>query len=444
MTALSRWMSRASYPLFDLWDRSDRLQEWARLEKAQWQPPSQVADQQLARLNSMLIHAYETVPYYRHAWDQAPKLNHLCELSRFPVLTKADVRAAGKDLLSTTIPIERLITAKTGGSTGTSLVLYFDHACQQHRNAAALLSDSWAGWRTGDWVGGLWGSPERPKSLKQKVRNWLRERMEYLDTMRLDPASMEAFLAVMRDRPLHSLFGHAHSLYILADYVVRTQAKIPAPRAIISTSMMLLATERKTIEQAFGCKVSDRYGCEEVGLIAAQCNHHQGLHINAEHLIVEILDDTGEPCLPGAIGRVVVTDLENKAMPLIRYEVGDLSAWSASACTCGRSWPTLERVIGRQADCLVRADGSLIAGVSLVERTLTAISGIEQLQLEQLSPTLLLAHAVVSQGDESRIERELTEALSLDLGTGIQIRTEFTERIPQEKNGKYRFAIRRF
>ena len=442
--ALSKALSRASFPLFDRWDRSDRGEEWRRLARSQWLSATEIEALQRARLKAALRHAYDTVPYYRTAWQAAPPVNSLADLRTLPILTKQQVRDAGEALLSTALPRESLITAKTGGSTGTALKLYFDHDTQQHRNAAALRSDSWAGWEPGQWIGALWGSPEYPSNLKQHVRNWLRERFEYLDTMRLDPASMDAFLERMRERPLEALFGHAHSLYILADYVQKSGASVPAPKAIVSTSMMLIASERAVIEAVFRCKVTDRYGCEEVGLIAAECERHEGLHVNAEHTLVEIVDDDGHPAAPGVIGRVLVTDLLNKGMPLIRYEVGDLSAWSPVPCSCGRGLKTLTRVVGRQADCLVRRDGSLVAGVSLVERTLTAIPGIAQLQLVQPSPTEVTAHTVADPAATTAWQAELHSALARDLGDGIDITVVPVERIPQEANGKYRFAIRRF
>lgn len=444
MPTLSRLLSRSSYPLFDWWDRSDRLREWRRLERSQWLTPEALASLQLDRLRSIVEHAWTQVPYYRQHWPAQPAIAALADLARLPILTKSDVRAAGRDLCAAAIAPHALLQSKTGGSTGTSLVLYFDHDCQQHRNAAALRSDSWAGWTPGDWVGALWGSPERPVTAKQKLRNWLRERQEYLDTMRLDEASMAQFIALMRSRPLDALFGHAHSLYILAEYVLRVGASVPPPRAIVSTSMMLIASERAVIERAFGCPVSDRYGCEEVGLIAAQCERHLGLHVNAEHTLVEIVDETGAPCPPGSVGRVIVTDLENRGMPLIRYEVGDLSSWSAEACPCGRGLPTLERVIGRQADCLLRRDGSLVAGVSLVERTLTAIPGVHELQLVQESPDRMTAYVVRPEADAQAVDGELERALVRDLGPGIDVCIAPVARIPQEANGKYRFALRRF
>jgi phenylacetate-CoA ligase len=443
--SLSRALSRASFALFDRWDRSDRMQEYRRLLLSErWAPEVHTAAT-LARLNQVLEYAFRHIPYYRNTYASVPVLDYLTEMQQFPILTKAAIREAGDSLMSQSCDPRTVLSAKTGGSTGTSLIVRFDHDCQQHRNAAALRSDTWAGWQPGDWTGALWGSPERPTSLKQKIRNTLRDRLEFLDTMRLDDTSMRDFLTLMRDKPIDAVFGHAHSLYILAQFKLTAGIEVPVPRAIVSTSMMLLAPERVIIEKAFGCPVTDRYGCEEVGLIAAECEQHHGYHVNLEHTYVEIVDEAGAPCKPGEVGRVLVTDLQNIAMPLIRYEVGDLSSWATSPCPCDRhGLPTLQRIVGRQADCLQRIDGSLVAGVSLVERTLLIIPGIAQLQLVQQDRNHLLAYLVAGPGLSLHTSAELTKALTQDLGAGIEVQVELVDRIPQEKNGKYRFAIRRF
>jgi phenylacetate-CoA ligase len=442
---LSRALSRASFPLFDRWDHSDRMQEYRRLLESQYWPAERHQADTLAKLNAALTYAFLSIPYYRKTWASVPVLDSCAELTQFPILTKSAIREAGDTLLSDLCDHSALLSAKTGGSTGTSLNVKFDHACQQHRNAAALRSNHWAGWRPGDWTGALWGSPERAVSLKHKARNLLRDRMEFLDTMRLDARAMTEFLNLMQTKRIDALFGHAHSLYILADFKLKSGLAVPTPRAIVSTSMMLLASERVVIERAFGCKVTDRYGCEEVGLIAAECEEHRGYHVNLEHTYVEIVNEAGEACLAGEIGRILVTDLENVGMPLIRYEVGDLAAWARTACTCSRlGLPTLERIVGRQADCLQRLDGSLVAGVSLVERTLLCIQGIAQLQLVQADSAHLVAHVVLDDSATESTSAELIAALLADLGEGVAVEVKLMTRIPQEKNGKYRFAIRRF
>ncbi len=146
---------------------------------------------------------------------------------------------------------------------------------------------------------------------------------------------------------------------------------------------MLIQPERQLIEAVFGVPVTNRYGCEEVSLIACECDVHNGLHLNAEHAYVELLRDDGSPCAPAEDSSIVVTELVNRAMPMIRYDVGDRGAPSNRTCACGRVLPLMEGVTGRLADFLVAAGGSKVAGVSLIECTLTRFAGIRQLQLVQ-------------------------------------------------------------
>src|SRR5437867_7666028 len=152
--------------------------------------------------------------------------------------------------------------------------------------------------------------------------------------------------------------------------------------------MLLHDWQLTVIEQGFDCSVTNRYGCEEVSLIACECERHQGLHINADSVHVEILrtDETGAltmPVRPGESGSVVVTDLTNRAMPIIRYQVGDVAVLSDRICSCGRGLPLLERIEGRDADYIVTPAGQLISGISLTENFALQVPGVVQFQIVQ-------------------------------------------------------------
>jgi phenylacetate-CoA ligase len=279
------------------------------------------------------------------------------------------------------------------------------------------------------------------RSLKHRVRALLHDRFLYLDTINLNEHTIEDFIASWRREQPEVLFGHSHSLYIFARYVLDQRIKDLRPKGIISTSMMLLATERATIEQAFGCAVTDRYGCEEVGLIASECEQHAGMHLNIEHQYIEFLRPDGTSAASGEEGAVVVTDLLNRGMPFIRYRVEDVGVPSERQCPCGRGLPLMERITGRVADYLKRRDGSLVAGVSLIERTLTAIPGIEQMQIVQPTREDIILNVVRAADYNIESERALLEELRGVFGPGINFRAEYLERIPQERSGKYRFSI---
>jgi phenylacetate-CoA ligase len=196
------------------------------------------------------------------------------------------------------------------------------------------------------------------------------------------------------------------------------------------------------IEEVLGCKVTNRYGCEEVSLIACECERHQGLHVNADGVYVEILRD-GRPARPGEAGSVIVTDLTNRAMPLLRYQVGDVAVMSERTCPCGRGLSLLERVEGREADYVVTAAGELISGISLTENFALEVPGIAQLQIIQETVRHFLFRVVRGPEFGPDSLQRIKSLVVQRFGTGVTFQCEYVERIPQEPSGKYRFCISR-
>src|SRR5262249_29218268 len=132
----------------------------------------------------------------------------------------------------------------------------------------------------------------------------------------------------------------------------------------------------------FGCRVFNRYGCREVSVIASECPEHDGLHTMAEGLFIEVVKGA-RPAQAGEIGSILVTDLFNRAMPLIRYRIGDLGAWEEGTCACGRGLPRLRSVAGRVTDFLVGADGRLVSGVFLATYLVAQRPSLGQVQIHQ-------------------------------------------------------------
>jgi phenylacetate-CoA ligase len=420
-----------------------RLKRLAELERTQWLPAAEKERRQWEALQQIVEYARQHSPYYRRVLAEhgINDVRSMDDFTRIPVTTKDDIRRNQDAMISDQFRKEDLASAKTGGSTGVSLQLYFDLRCEERRNAAAIRSDRWAGWDLGVWRGALWGNPPKDFSIKRSLRNTLMDRVFVLDTMEMVPATMDAFLEEARSKHKYALFGHAHSIYILARHAQQRTRKIGAPAAIISTSMMLLDHERALIEQVFRCPVTNRYGCEEVGLIACQCERHNELHINTDDLVVEVLREDGSPASAGEAGRIVLTDLANRGMPLLRYRVEDVGVLSSIQCDCGRSGPLLESITGRVADFLKKPDGTMVAGVSLIERTLTAVPGIEQMQLVQERISELQINLVRGAGFTADSESRLREAMRAVFGESMVIQLTNVDSIPQERNGKYRFAI---
>ena len=441
MSSLSR---HVFHPLWELKDRRHCLRDLRELEHSQWLPEEVLLARQRERLGLILRYAAVHSPYYEQLFAQCgfdPANFETADFQALPLLTKPIIRSRTDDLLSQEFQRSALLEHRTGGSTGVALAVYFDPEWINPRTADTMRSNQWAGCYHGMKVASLWGNPPLPRTLKQHIRALLIDRFIYLDTLDFNDRSVGEFIRRWRREKPEILFGHSHSLYMLARYVIDHGIQDLRPRGIISTSMMLLAHERAVIETAFGSKVFDRYGSEEVALIASECEQHQGLHLNIEYLYIEFLREDGTPAAPGEEGAIVITDLLNRGMPLIRYEIGDVGVLSDRRCPCGRGLPLMERVTGRVADYLKRRDGSMVAGVSLVERTLTAIQGLEQMQVVQPSADEIVLNVVRAADFSPATEQALHAEFRSVFGPGIDVHVNYVERIPQERSGKYRFSI---
>lgn len=434
-------------PMWALWEKSPYLQHYSGLLATQYDPPKVIHDRQIQAVSELMGHAYKTVPFWKKRIDasgiKSDTVSSLDELQLLPLLTKSDLREQGKRLVAPGYPLAELYEHTTSGATGVSVVTYSDEACQQFKRGATLRSDEWSGWRLGERRASIWGNPQIRKDWQGRVRRALLERdYVYLDTLKMSIESMDAFANVLVCQEPSMIFGHAHSLYLFASYLQLSRPDVHIrPNAVLSTCMVLHSFERECIEEVFACSVTNRYGCEEVSLIACECEAGEGLHVNAECLHVEIIDKHGHSCPPGVPGRVVVTDLKNRAMPLIRYEVGDMAVWADTLCSCGRTLPLLSRIEGRVADYVLTADGSLISGISLTENFAVKVPGVEQVQIIQHDIDRFTFNLVKGSDFGNTTLRIIGELVVQHFGETAQYTCRYMDTIPPEESGKYRFCI---
>jgi phenylacetate-CoA ligase len=346
-------------------------------------------------------------------------------------------------MISSAYDRDSLFVKKTSGSTGVSLQICVDNDSMHWKRACTLRSDEWSGWRFGERIAMLWGpSAYLQRGWRGRLRNALLERTIGLNTLKMDEDALETFCQQVQKLRPTLIFGHAHSVFLLAEYVRSAGHTGIRPRGIITTAMVLHDWQRRVIEDVFACKVTNRYGCEEVSLIACECEKHEGLHVNSDGVYVEIERD-GELVGPGEPGSIIVTDMTNRAMPIIRYQVGDVGAWSSRACPCGRGLPLLERLEGREADYITTRTGELISGISLTENFAVQVPGIAQLQIIQESVDHLRFRIVRAQDFGDASAQSMKALVRERFGPEVNYECEFVDRIPQEPSGKYRFCISR-
>jgi phenylacetate-CoA ligase len=177
-----------------------------------------------------------------------------------------------------------------------------------------------------------------------------------------------------------------------------------------------------------------------VSLIACECERHEGLHINADSVFVEV-ERNGRPAAPGEPGSIIVTDLTNRAMPILRYQIGDVGVTSDRQCPCGRGLPLLEKVEGREADYVVTTAGRLISGISLTENLAIEVPGAAQVQIVQERLDHFRFRIVRGPEFAPRSIDKLRQMVSERFGAATSFECEYVERILPEASGKYRFCI---
>jgi len=433
--------------VFPLWLARDHPHCSAYLrefERTQFFDSRDLKALQLERLRKLLAHAYQQCPFYRRRMDDVglspSRRISAQQFSAMPVLTKTDIQQNGADLLARDFPTSNRVRNQTGGSTGSPLQFYVDKERFDSRKASTMRHNRWAGLQPGDWCATLWGA-RLDQLLGGGFWHWCRNNFLYrtveLNTSRVSSEDWKCFVAELRRKRPQFLIAYTQSAVLFAQYLAEQAIDDIRFRSIITTAEVLLPGQRELLERAFHGRVFNRYGCREVSVIASECECHTGLHVNADALLLEIVPD---PSIPAPSGRIVVTDLLNLSMPLIRYEIGDVGAWADRPCPCGRSLPLLTGVQGRITDFLTLRDGCRVSGPSLT-LVIADMPDVSQVQFVQRSPELVALRVVPGRGYGARTEAELRRRLALYLGAGMTLDIEETEHIPRELSGKYRFVI---
>lgn len=242
----------------------------------------------------------------------------------------------------------------TSGSTGHPLTVLKNRDALARERAATWRAYGWAGIEVAAPQGLLWGFPHSSSGrLRARTLDFLanRKRLSMFGVTEADLAKFHNRLT--RFRPEY-LYGYVSALVEFARFLQATGRRLPSSvKCLITTSELLDETSRALLEDTSGLKVYNEYGCGEVGSIAHECEAGR-LHVMSDNLVLECLPSEE---IPDGLGELVVTDLYNYAMPLIRYRLGDLGQLSSESCECGKPYPVLERIVGRAYDTLVGLSG---------------------------------------------------------------------------------------
>lgn len=404
-----------------------------QLEHSQWWSAEQLAEHQRDQLEVLLEHAYLTVPWYRERWAAAPDTSDLAEL---PLLSRRDIQDEFRSLQSKSAPPEHGVIAesRTSGSTGAPVrvaktaimdLMWRALTLRDHRWHGRDLSGTLAAIRRGagrgsspSWGAATEGLVETGSCLTLDVDVDAASQLEWL--RRHEPAYLLTYPSLAAE---------------LARIALECNVKLPGLLEVRTLGESLDEDLRSLCREAWDVPLADVYSADEVGYIALQCPGCQNYHVQSESVVVEILDDAGRPCAAGETGRVVVTDLHNFAMPLIRYDIGDYAEVGAP-CACGRGLPVLNRIAGRVRNMLVTPEGARFWPSSGLRKQ-TDVPKLRQYQFVQAAPDLLEARMVVSQALTAKEEAYLLGRIRSRLPGNIRVATRYVEAIPRGAGGKY-------
>ncbi|HEX9061623.1 MAG TPA: hypothetical protein VF941_15690 [Clostridia bacterium] len=424
------------------------LYRLSELERTQYASGKEIEKLQIERLKRLLLHSYQKVPFYRERFDSVgfrpEHFSDLKEMQSIPYLTKKDVQNQPERLIAGNYDIKELIPDASGGSTGKPTNFYKDIRRHQDRRADQVRHDRWCGWDLGEKYINLWGA-QREFDTQPSLRARLLERYVYraygFNAFDISEEKVLACLDDLRKTKPTMIIAYANVAYYFAKIILKNGIDLGDLRlkGLISSAETLTKEKRSLIEKAFLCKVLNRYGSREVGLIASECLKQEGLHINAENVFVEI-EEKGKPVETGCAGEVIVTDFWNYGMPFIRYQMGDVGVKSSHVCSCGRGLPMVDKIKGRVSDFIVDTKGALVHG-EYFTHLFYGITEIEQFQLIQESREKITLKILPRNDFNPTVLNPIIQKIKLCLGENVAVNSIICDKSFITASGKFRFTI---
>ena len=396
---------------------------------------------QMSRLKEILCYAGDNIPYYQRVFAECNfnpnDFASLEDLQKLPYLDKDIVNQVSDELINPKLRDEK-IPRKTGGSTGNKLVVYYDPKSLDITAAVVQRCLLWTGKQKGDKEVHFSSNVNINISWKDKIREWakclaLHRKNIFLDVFNDD--TFEHILDELEHYHPYLVQGFPSIAYALAKYAERVGRDVKNIFTVYeSTGETVYSFQREKIEKIFDCELFDRYGNAEFGVIAYECQEHDGLHVQSDVVYVET------PILAnGGKSEIVVTTLTNHIMPLIRYRTGDLAELVDKSCPCGLPYPKLSKMQGRIHDFL-KIDDGLEASTTFFLDLFDRYGGFNDFQIQKHNDGL---HIYVHPLAELQLDslKEFQKTLYESLQEKIKINIHIVPRLLTTSAGKFRYII---
>lgn len=420
---------------------------WLRrkwLKRTEWLSEQELQEIQLKLLKRLIHHCYSSVPYYKQLMEQrgiaVDNIKTLDDIKKFPILTKQEVLKAGNSIISTRCPKWLLRKANTSGTTGSPMRVY--RSLFSIENEHAFVRRQW------DWAG--LGFKDRCAYLKGKVivRPGSKSKCLYaydplmrelhLSTYHLSTETAIHYIEVMKKYKVKALFGYPSSVYPVAraclDYGIDFKL-----RSVLLTSETLFQAHRQTIVEAFNCKIFDFYGVAERVCYIHTCDHGS-YHIIPEYGLTELIpsdNPASNKC------KIIATGFWNTTMPFIRYDTGDIAVKSDRSCSCGRAFPVIKSILGRECD-VIRTPSGTVLGASILTALVYVVCGANHFvesQIIQDAPDHITLAYVSTKNCSSEYLSDLKKRIIELIPNDLKLSLREVEAVKRTQSGKLRAVV---
>ena len=427
------------YPLTQKMKRHRVLEHLVQYKVSERLETEELQNIQRERLKATLKIAGRT-PYYKKLFDKADfNPSNLNNFTSLPVTSKMDVSQNLEAFINPDYYGPK-VEGRTSGTTGISLQVYYDSEWDQFNQAAQLCGRSWWNIYPGTRELDIWGRQFDSKTAawKGKLKLALMNR-KMISCFQLSDEQLDILVPQIAKFNPEVIYSYTTGVGRLAEYLWEKYGESPpfCPRVVLITSETLLEAHRLAITRVFKTEPVNEYGAVEGGIIAFQCPAGN-LHIFAQKILLEIIDPD-----ENGFGRVIITPFLNHAMPLLRYDLGDLGRIIDGQCSCGRKLPLFELAQARVSDIVVTKRGRIASSTFFDFMGKSLISyGLRQFRVIQKSPTLIHIQLVRAKGEDIKIEQTVLEQVKRFLGEEMEVEFEYLNELKPDKSGKLRYFIK--
>ena len=441
----SNFLRNFLLPLYETFKGKELLKYLNEYEQHLSWSSDQLRAYQWEKLTQLLAHCFTNTEFYPRVWrevgiDSIEDIKSLDDFYKLPTITKQDINQYYAEFVDKNATNN--IKKSTGGSTGQPFHFEYNLESNTRREAIMWRGYGWLGAGLGQRTLYLWGADVGSTSMLKSIKNSLYHgfyNRKMLNSFAMNRDNMKSYVEEINKFKPKALVSYVNPLFELANYILENNISVFQPSTILTGAEPLHEHQRAVIQNAFKCPVYNTFGCREFMLMSAECKQEKNLHTNCDHLLIETVNENGQS-ITGASGDLVITDLFNYGMPLIRYVNGDRATLVESDCNCGNPLPIMKSIDGRKLDIIKTPSGKISPG-ELFPHLFKEFKEIQRFQVKQTEldklTILIIEKSTLSEDNKQQIFNEINKYAENELALAIDI----VEEIPLTASGKHRVTI---